>query len=73
MSTNLGWGTTGTLESSARAIAGLSLDRREHTPDAVAFRDVSKTFGATRALDGVSLAIPIGSTVALLGPNGAGK
>src|SRR5687768_13906422 len=32
-----------------------------------------KTFGATRALDGLNLAIPSGSVYGLLGPNGAGK
>jgi ABC-2 type transport system ATP-binding protein len=32
-----------------------------------------KTFGATRALDGVDLAIRSGSVYGLLGPNGAGK
>ena len=32
-----------------------------------------KTFGATRAVDGVNLAIPRGSVYAVLGPNGAGK
>jgi ABC-2 type transport system ATP-binding protein len=42
-------------------------------PAAVAFRDVTKRYGATTALDGVSVDIPIGQTVALLGPNGAGK
>ncbi|MER5649788.1 ABC transporter ATP-binding protein [Streptosporangium sp. NPDC002524] len=41
--------------------------------DAVSLRDVTKRFGAVRAVDGLSLDIPAGQTVALLGPNGAGK
>ena len=36
-------------------------------------RDVSKSFGATRALDGVSLAVDAGEVRALIGENGAGK
>jgi ABC-2 type transport system ATP-binding protein len=32
-----------------------------------------KTFGTTRAVDGVNLAIPRGSVYGVLGPNGAGK
>ncbi|MEO8455412.1 MAG: ATP-binding cassette domain-containing protein [Sphingomicrobium sp.] len=35
--------------------------------------DLVKDFGATRAVDGVSLAVPAGSIYGLLGPNGAGK
>lgn len=34
---------------------------------------LSRTYGATRALDGVSLAVPRGQVFGLLGPNGAGK
>ena len=32
-----------------------------------------KTFGATRAVDGVSLTVPRGCVYGVLGPNGAGK
>jgi len=35
--------------------------------------DLVKEFGDTRAVDGVSLAVPAGSIFGLLGPNGAGK
>jgi osmoprotectant transport system ATP-binding protein len=41
---------------------------------AVELRQVSKVFGdGTRAVDGVSFAIPAGRIVALLGPSGCGK
>ena len=36
-------------------------------------QDVSKSFGATRALNGVNLQIPAGAVHGLLGENGAGK
>lgn len=36
-------------------------------------RDVSRTFGATRAVDKVSFAVKRGELLGLIGPNGAGK
>ena len=36
-------------------------------------RDVSRTFGATRAVDKVSFAVERGELLGLIGPNGAGK
>jgi ABC-2 type transport system ATP-binding protein len=43
------------------------------TEVAVRAEALVKTFGATRALDGVDLEIPTGTVLGLLGPNGAGK
>ena len=39
----------------------------------VSFENVSKHYGNLRAVDGLSLELYAGQTVALLGPNGAGK
>ncbi|MGW0611037.1 ABC transporter ATP-binding protein [Streptomyces sp. NPDC002788] len=43
------------------------------TASVVAFDQVSKAYGAVRAVDGLTLDLSPGQTVALLGPNGAGK
>jgi ABC-2 type transport system ATP-binding protein len=43
-------------------------------PDAaVTVRDLVKTFGPARALDGLDLTVPRGEVTGFLGPNGAGK
>lgn len=49
--------------------------QHERTVERIAVEaiDLVKDFGETRAVDGVSLAVPAGSIYGLLGPNGAGK
>ena len=39
----------------------------------ITFRDVVKSFGEHRAVDGLSLTIARGEVIAMLGPNGSGK
>ncbi len=51
--------------------------RSEHANDSadtvVHLHNITKTFGAVHAVDGIEVEIRRGETVALLGPNGAGK
>jgi len=42
-------------------------------PLAIETEGLVKTFGDTRAVDGIDLAVPAGSVYGVLGPNGAGK
>ena len=42
-------------------------------PSVVSARDVSKTFGTRKALNGVSVEVAAGEMVALIGPSGSGK
>jgi ABC-2 type transport system ATP-binding protein len=49
------------------------LRQAQHERIAVEAVDLVKDFGDTRAVDGVSLAVPAGTIYGLLGPNGAGK
>jgi len=51
------------MSSSAAAVA----------PGLVLARDVSKTFGSRKALDGVTISVASGEMVALIGPSGSGK
>ncbi len=41
--------------------------------EAIVVQDLSKRYGANLAVDGISFAVPAGTTVGLLGGNGAGK
>src|SRR5579871_6345177 len=43
------------------------------TGDAIVVRDLVKTYGSLRAVDGLSFTVGRGEIFALLGPNGAGK
>jgi ABC-type sugar transport system ATPase subunit len=55
-------------------VAGLIVpDSKDLQGVHVELRDISKSFGGTRALEGVSLTIGRGSIHALVGENGAGK
>lgn len=43
------------------------------TPPAVEAAGLVKSFGTTRAIDGLDLVVPRGGVYGFLGPNGAGK
>ena len=51
--------------------------RSEASPEsadaALVLRGVTKSFGETRAVDGIDLTVPAGTFYGLVGPNGAGK
>ncbi len=57
----------------AETMAGGRMPPADRSTMLVEFRGLTKTFGATRALRGVSFGIRAGETVGLLGANGAGK
>jgi putative spermidine/putrescine transport system ATP-binding protein len=64
--------TTNTARNAVAATDG-SLPRTGTRGTSVSLQDLSRSFGATRALDGLSIEIAPGELVALLGPSGCGK
>jgi ABC-2 type transport system ATP-binding protein len=52
--------------------AAVERDSDTDTP-ALALRSVTKSFGRTKAVDGIDLTVPAGTFYGIVGPNGAGK
>src|SRR5580693_4484996 len=63
--------TTNTARNAAAADGTWQTARSGGT--SVLLEDLSRSFGTTRALDGLSIQIAPGELVALLGPSGCGK
>jgi putative spermidine/putrescine transport system ATP-binding protein len=63
MATNAGQATGSHSDGVSRSTSGATVD----------LRNLSRSFGTTRALDGLTLRLAPGELVALLGPSGCGK
>ncbi len=49
------------------------MTEEQHRSLALEVRDLTRAFGVRKALDGVSLELPVGAFLSIFGPNGAGK
>jgi ABC-type branched-subunit amino acid transport system ATPase component/ABC-type branched-subunit amino acid transport system permease subunit len=61
------------LLSATKMTVGTSVDRISSNAPILRIESVSKSYGALRAVDGVSLTVSAHSLHGLMGPNGAGK
>ncbi|WP_254862301.1 ATP-binding cassette domain-containing protein [Halovivax gelatinilyticus] len=62
-----------TRETAPPATEQANSNETDTRPPAVEVCGLGKTFGETRAVDGIDLTVPRGGIFGLLGPNGAGK
>jgi putative spermidine/putrescine transport system ATP-binding protein len=65
--------TTNTAREAAAANGTGSTAGTRTAGTSVVLRDLNRSFGATKALDGLSIDMAPGELVALLGPSGCGK
>ncbi len=63
---------TGGEDAPAVVVSSLP-DPDDGSEHALVIRDLVKSFGDSRAVDGISLTVPSGSFYGIVGPNGAGK
>ena len=67
--------TSGPVDPGALAFVDIAtpLTAAEGDDDVLVLRGVVKSFGSTRAVDGIDLTVQAGSFYGIVGPNGAGK